>query len=284
MKKYDIMRTPQNDIIFKRLFAKKGNEEFLTEFLEQILNIKILSIEIHEEASLPKEIKSVKGGRIDLKTIVNGKEIIDVEMQVENNDNIIDRSLNYGSKLFFHQLSPKDKYADSNPVILINILSYEHYKDGKYLISGRMRRDDNYKTMSDKIQMYIIQLPTFLKTKNIKKSKLTDWLYFLSQKNKEGLKMAIDKNEKVERAQKQLQEFLADPETRAIWDLKEKAEMERKFDLADEHEKGRKEGRKEERIKIAKNLLESGMDIEQIKKMTDLSIEEINELKEKVEI
>ena len=100
MKKYDIMRTPQNDIIFKRLFAKKGNEEFLTEFLEQTLHIKILSIEIHEEASLPKEIKSVKGGRIDLKTIVNGKEIIDVEMQVENNDNIIDRSLNYGSKLF----------------------------------------------------------------------------------------------------------------------------------------------------------------------------------------
>ena len=91
-----------------------------------------------------------------------------------------------------------------------------------------------------------------------------------------------EKIERVEKAQKQLQEFLADPETRAIWDLKEKAEMERKFDLADEHEKGRKEGRKEERIKIAKDLLESGMDIEQIKKMTDLSIEEINELKEKV--
>ena len=125
-----------------------------------------------------------------------------------------------------------------------------------------MRRDDNYKTMSDKIQMYIIQLPTFLKTKNIKKSKLTDWLYFLSQKNKEGLKMAIDKNEKVERAQKQLQEFLADPETRAIWDLKEKAEMERKFDLADAHNKGRKE----ERIKVVKNCIELGLDIEQIKK------------------
>ena len=74
--------------------------------------------------------------------------------------------------------------------------------------------------------------------------------------------MAIDKNEKVERAQKQLLEFLADPETRAIWDLKEKAEMERKFDLADAHNKGRKE----ERIKVVKNCIELGLDIEQIKK------------------
>ena len=88
--------------------------------------------------------------------------------------------------------------------------------------------------------------------------------------------MAINKNEKVERAQKQLQEFLADPETRAIWDLKEKAEIERKFDLADARKKAKKED--------AKNCLELGLDIEQIKKIKGLSIEEINELKEKVEI
>ena len=103
--------------------------------------------------------------------------------------------------------------------------------------------------------------------------------------------MAIDKNEKVERAQKQLQEFLADPETRAIWDLKEKAEMERKFDLADAHNKGErkgikkgiKKGRIEERIKIAKNLLECGVSTKHIQKSTGLSMEEINELKEEVE-
>ena len=88
--------------------------------------------------------------------------------------------------------------------------------------------------------------------------------------------MAINKNEKVERAQKQLQEFLADPETRAIWDLKEKAEMERKFDLADARKKAKKEA--------AKNCLELNLDIEQIKKITGLSIEEINELKEEVKI
>ena len=33
--------TPKNDIVFKRIFGAKGNEEILKDFLEAILNIKI---------------------------------------------------------------------------------------------------------------------------------------------------------------------------------------------------------------------------------------------------
>ena len=40
---------PKNDVIFKNLFSKAGNEDMLRELLEAILNIKITEIEVQKE-------------------------------------------------------------------------------------------------------------------------------------------------------------------------------------------------------------------------------------------
>ena len=87
-----------------------------------------------------------------------------------------------------------------------------------------------------------------------------------------------EKIERVEKAQKQLQEFLADPETRAIWDLLEKAERERMMDLAYEFKKGFKEGFIEIREKRAKKMLAEGVDIEVVKQLTDINEEELDKM------
>ena len=47
----------KNDIIFKAFFARKGNEEFLIDFLNALLGIKILKIEIKEEVNLEKFVQ-----------------------------------------------------------------------------------------------------------------------------------------------------------------------------------------------------------------------------------
>ena len=39
----------KNDIIFKAFFGRKGNEEFLIDFLNAILKIKIEKIKVREE-------------------------------------------------------------------------------------------------------------------------------------------------------------------------------------------------------------------------------------------
>ena len=44
--------TPKNDIIFKKLFGKRGNEEIVKDFLEAILDIKIRSVELGKETQL----------------------------------------------------------------------------------------------------------------------------------------------------------------------------------------------------------------------------------------
>ena len=49
-----------NDFVFKRIFAKRGNEEFLKEFLSNLLNLDIKGIEISQDVMLAKKVKEDK--------------------------------------------------------------------------------------------------------------------------------------------------------------------------------------------------------------------------------
>ena len=51
----------KNDVIFKTFFSRKGNEEFLIDFLNALLKIEIKKIEIREEANLEKLSPEEKG-------------------------------------------------------------------------------------------------------------------------------------------------------------------------------------------------------------------------------
>jgi len=51
----------KNDIIFKTFFSRKGNEEFLIDFLNALLKIEIKKIQIREEANLEKLKEDEKG-------------------------------------------------------------------------------------------------------------------------------------------------------------------------------------------------------------------------------
>ena len=51
----------KNDVIFKTFFSRKGNEEFLIDFLNALLKIEIKKIQIREEVNLEKLSPKEKG-------------------------------------------------------------------------------------------------------------------------------------------------------------------------------------------------------------------------------
>jgi len=73
-------------------------------------------------------------------------------------------------------------------------------------------------------------------------------------------------------------------EARAVYERKQENKRYKKSLLhtakIEGEERGKKIGRKEEKIEIAKNLLLANMDIEFICKTTSLSVEEIEELRD----
>ena len=85
----------------------------------------------------------------------------------------------------------------------------------------------------------------------------------------------MEKNETVRKAQEEL-EYLEGGEA-----FKRKVELKEKYerDMNSAIHYGREEGKTSEKKSIAKKMLEIGMDVEQIMKITDLSKEEIEKLK-----
>ena len=82
----------KNDIIFKTFFSRKGNEEFLIDFLKALLKIEIKSITIQEEVNLEKLATQEKGGRLDLQAELNNGVIVNIELQIKNKHNIEERT------------------------------------------------------------------------------------------------------------------------------------------------------------------------------------------------
>ena len=73
----------KNDVIFNTFFSRKGNEEFLIDFLQALLKIEITKIEIREQVNLEKLARDEKGGRLDLQAQLNNGIIINIELQIK---------------------------------------------------------------------------------------------------------------------------------------------------------------------------------------------------------
>ena len=101
------------DYAFKRVFGKNGNESILKDLLESILNIEIKSITI-QNPEIPKNMKEGNVGVLDVRAELNGDEITEVEMQVQDQHNIDKRSPTYLTKIYSDQLKEGEQYIEGS--------------------------------------------------------------------------------------------------------------------------------------------------------------------------
>jgi predicted transposase/invertase (TIGR01784 family) len=107
----------KNDVVFKAFFSRKGNEEFLIDFLKALLKIEIKDVIIRNEVSLEKLKKDEKTGRLDLQAILDNGTIVNIEMQLENEHNIEERTTYYSSKVISQETKRRNRvqrYKASN--------------------------------------------------------------------------------------------------------------------------------------------------------------------------
>ena len=299
-----------NDYIFKKIFAKKGNESILKDLLNSILQIKIKSIEVIADANLERQLESNKLGILDLKAKVDEEAIVNIEIQIINRYNMIERTLFYWSGLYYNVLQKGADYKEIKKVIAINILDYNEFDEGPYHEIARLRREYLYKILTDKIEIHFIQIPKFKKQRKDMKTKLDMWMDFISQIDEKEVKNAMSKNKEIKKAQEEYEYLTGDEEERRIAFLREKAIRDENsifdagkdigFKSGEEHgiKKGKKEGieigreqgieiGKEQGIEqnkkeIANSMLKEKMPIETIMKVTKLSREEIEKIEKEM--
>ena len=88
---------PKNDFVFQSLFSEK-NKEITKEFVSALLNEKIENMTINNTKELFREYPTDKLGILDLEADVNGREKVDIEVQMVKKEDFIDRLLFYFSK------------------------------------------------------------------------------------------------------------------------------------------------------------------------------------------
>ena len=276
-----------NDFIFKKVFGKQGNESILKNLLEAILKIKIEKVEVQAEVELERELIEDKVGKLDIKAIIDKDKIIDIEMQMQNQYNMKERTLYYWAGLYYTELQKSEDYQNNKKAITINILNFDIFKEGPYHEIVDLRRRYNNILLTDKLEIHFIQLSKFLKEARKEEDKeLWNWLTFICNKNKEEVEKVMAENEEIKKANEQLEYLTGDEAVRRIAFLREKAERDYVTNMKGAREEGIKEGEKEgarkEKKKIAKEMLTKGLDTELIKEITKLSEKEIENLKKEI--
>ena len=214
-----------DDYIFKRVFAYKGNESVLKDFLEALLKIEIKGIKITNPEIIPYE-KGEKRGLLDIKAEINDGTMLDVEMQMKNERNTDERTTEYMGKMISEQLQVGEDYQNLKKSIVIFITNYNFLKRNSYHSVGKMKFDktieDEYVNMgydeedelaSKYIEVHYIELPKFKKKELSKFTKLDQWMCIFTQ-NKEGIMLAEKENKEIKRAINTLDFLSKDPKER----------------------------------------------------------------------
>lgn len=283
------------DYAFKRVFGRNGNEGILKDFLESILDIEIKDITI-QNPEIPKNMRDSKIGILDVRAEINGKEIIEVEMQVQNQYNMDKRSSTYITKIYSDQLKEGDSYVEVKKVAVINILNFNYYERNSYHSVGRMKFENSKENekvdmgyileeqyVTDDLEMHFIELPKFRKKNPDISSKLDQWLWLICGEE-EKIKMAKNENEKIKEAKSELEKLEMSAEDRELYELRLKAIRDeiniRESGYTDGMKDGEEKGKKQKSIEIAKNMLKKQIPLELIEELTGISQSEIEKIKD----
>lgn len=269
----------KNDVIFQTFFTRKGNEKYLIEFLNALLNKNIKNIKIKNEVNLEKLSKEEKGGRLDLQAKLEDGTIVSIEMQLRNEYNIEERTTFYSSKVISQETERGTDYEDINQVIMINILGYNFLKVKDYISNTAIVLDKHreYEVLTG-IKWYFIELPKFRNANPDMDEKINQWLAFIDDKNKEMVKVAETKNETLRSARIEMNYLTGEAETKRLAELREKWEMDRVSAINYATRKGEKRGEKVGKEKIIRRMLKMNKPIKEIAEVTGLTEEKIKDI------
>ena len=302
--------TPLNDYVFKKIFGKIGNENITKNFLNSILETKIESVNLEGNTILEKDLLDDKIGILDIKAKLDNEILCDIEMQVLNYKDIDKRIMFYWSKLYSSSIKSGQNYNSLKKTISILIANFE-MKNLTTIPKGHTEwkiREKNFPqiVLTNVFELHIIELPKIrrqLKKMNLveEEKELLKWIKFLI--NPKGLgESEMGENEALKRAKEEFDNIQNDEYEQRMAELRMKHIMDTKaieeygYDKGLEDglkqgidegikqgieqgvENGIKQGIEQEKIQIAKKLLEKGRSIEEIMELTDLKREDIEKI------
>ena len=293
MKNKNIL-SPKLDIVFQILFGEVGSENITKDFLNSMLDEEIKEISLNENIILRRENINDKMGIVDVLAKINNNEYCDIEMQMTDKTNLIERLLYYWSKQYIKNIKKGNNYEELKRTIIILITNFEvkgletlDFHSKWKIIEEKQRK----LILTQHLEIHIIEIPKkYKKMENDKENKLKEWLSFLENPESEEVLYYMKNNENIKSAKEKLNTLSEDERVRRLAELREKAIMDekeakytgytegRREGIKEGREEGRKQGKEATKKEIAKKMKEEKIGTEIIVEVTGLTKEDIDKL------
>ena len=295
----------KNDIVFKAFFSKRGNERFLKDFLDAVLEENVKIKQVKHDARLEQIVLEEKYGILDLEVELSSGEIVDIEMQLNDYKNIEERTTFYASKKITEQRNIGRYYKGLKKVIIIALLDYNLFELQDYVTKTVrvLEKHRNYK-YNNFAEYYYIELKKFRENISLDmKEKVNQWLAFIDGERGDLIDMAKKESKIIKEADEEYNVLTGEEEVKRLAEIRMLSEMEEQAALKHARTAGLEEGKsigleegrnlgleegrnlgleegkilgiKEEKISTAKKMLKIGIEIELIEQATGLTKEEI---------
>lgn len=300
--------SPKNDYLFKKLFASKGNEDILCDFISAIIGREVVHATIQMEKTLQQDYQYNKYGRLDIEVTLKDGVKIDIEMQRSDDVNHIKRTSFYGAKMLSEQLQLGEAYDNLKPVEIIYITDFNFLKGKRYKTSTlTVDEIDRDEVIMNELRFHYIELPKFRESNPDMSNKLNQWLAFIDDQNKEWMSMAKDFNKSVSKAMdefdrlvaKEAEKYTEEGRERFLMDMASikyntfnkglnegiQKGIEQGIQQGVEQgvEKGIEQGEEQATRKHIISMLKKGLDIGLVSEITGVSQEKIQEIKENLD-
>ncbi|OQY06539.1 MAG: transposase [Fusobacteriia bacterium 4572_132] len=279
---------PKIDLVFRKLFGSEENKDILLSFINGILEgetvIKDLTLKNPYNLSF---YMSGKMTILDIKAEDENGIWYDIEMQISEQGFYGKRALYYWSKVYSDQIEKAEDFRELKKTIGIHLLDFKYFDDDRYIrniVLKDMETDEIYPELNYE-ELYFIEMSKFKKKYSEVKTVLDRWITFMNRAyelDKNNIPKELE-DEVIKKAIDKLEVMYFNEQEREVYEAERKIKMNRKEELRTAEEKGIKEGKREgireEKIEIAKNLLKNNVDVQIIITSTGLNIEEIEKLK-----
>ncbi|MDX2304959.1 MAG: Rpn family recombination-promoting nuclease/putative transposase [Microscillaceae bacterium] len=273
------------DWAMKKMLRHKANFDILEGFLSELLHFDI-TIESILESEGNKQDEYDKYNRVDILVKSQHDELMLVEVQDDSEIDYFQRMLYGVSKLVTEYIKEGEPYGTIKKIYSINIVYFGlgQGKDYVYEYKGEFvglhendilipttlqKQDFRVEKVSDIFpKYYILKVNNF---NDVAKNTLDEWVYFL--KNSE---VKDDfKAKGLDKAKEKLQyEALSDEEKK----MYDRFQENRRIEMSVEYT-AKLEAKQERNIEIAKAAIKKGFDNETISELTDLTIEQVEQLR-----
>ena len=293
-KKKIVKQFPKNNTPFKNLFKTEVNKNLMINLLNEIIkfeNDPIVNIQYIEDKEFPPE--RANNNYTSFVAVTKTKELINVDIQVQNTDNMYKRSLFNVSDIIYHSLPKSKNYKEIPNTILIIFLHHDITKNENkfhWCFSFHDKETKTEEGFEEILNIHLIELSKFERLYN--QGKLNEnnpWFLFLIDPNNDyflnnetPLKfiqaretlLSLERNDNYIRICEKEEELYNDYLNGLI---NQKIEG-----FIEGYKKGYKNGIKEGKIvnKIITTikLIQNGNDIELIKSLTNFNNSQITEI------